>query len=327
MEVRIVKSFKIFSIAVVLLGYTVAASAQTLQDVTEARNKGVELMSGGDLNGAIRELEKCVELSKQVGEEAEEHLIAAQGALPNLYLQNAGKISDAKDYDAALKAFNETIAAAERYNNPDIKGKAEKALPDVYLAMGLASYQAKNYEAAIKAFDEAIQRNPELIRAYFTKGASYQMLKDEPNMVESYRATIEKGGDSSPYAKQAKGSLTKYFYNQGIVALQGKKTDDAVAAFTKAVEADDTNGDAYYRLSSCYNDKKQYDNAISNAEKALELKAGAGDAALAGIYFVLGHAYLAKKDNGKACENFKKAQHGPYADNAKYQIETVLKCK
>lgn len=321
------KYFKLLSVAVMLFGLTVAASAQTLQDVTEARNKGVELMSGGDLDGAIKELEKCVELSKQVGEDAEVHQLAAEGALPNLYLQRASKVLDTKDYQAALNAFNETVAAAEKYSNPDVKEKAESAMPNIYLAMGLADFQAKNYEGAIKAFDEAINRDPGLIRAYFTKGASYQMLKDEANMVDSYNLTIEKGGESNPYAKQAKSSLTKYFFNQGIVALQGKKTDDAIAAFTKAVEADDTNGDAFFRLASCYNDKKQYDNAITNAEKALELKAGAGDTALAGIYFVMGNAYMAKNNNAKACESFKKAQHGPYAENAKYQIETVLKCK
>ena len=58
---------KLLSVALVLFGFTVIGSAQTLQEVTEARNKGAELMAAGDMDGAITELEKCVDLAKKVG--------------------------------------------------------------------------------------------------------------------------------------------------------------------------------------------------------------------------------------------------------------------
>ena len=325
------KCIKLLSVAVVLFGCTVVGSAQTLQEVTEARNKGAELMAASDFDGAITELEKCVDLAKKVGEEADEHRLVAEGALPNLYLQKADKVTSTRDYPAALKALDDVVAAAEKYNNADVKAKAEKNIPQLYYAMGAADYSAKKYDDAVKNLDQAIARDPNMAGAYFIKGVCYQTLKDESKMAENYKLAIEKGtanGDASTTQK-AKGQLSKYYYNAGIVARKAQKWDDAIAAFTKTVDADDTYADAYYAMASCYNSKKGWDNAIANGEKALQLKsaAGADTKALDPIYYELGTAHAGKNDNGKACEYFKKVVNEPFLKGAKYQIETALKCK
>ncbi len=323
------KCFKLLSVAAALVGFTVIGSAQTLQEVTETYNKASELLAKDDVNGVITELEKCVDLAKKVGAEADEIRLKAEGALPNLYLQKADKVLDTKNYPAALKAFEEAVAASEKYNNPDIKEKAESPIPQVYLAIGTGAYQADNIDEAIKNLDQATTLNPDLAKAYFIKGATYQKQKNDAKMVENYQLAMTKGeatGDNAT-AKSAKSALSRYYYNNGINAMKQKKFTDAVAEFTKTVEADDTFADAYYRLASCYNNNKSWDNAITNAEKALQLKAGADAKALDGIYYELGTAYAGKKDNGKACDAFKKVTSEPYLKAAKYQIETALKCK
>ena len=38
-------------------------------------------------------------------------------------------------------------------------------------------------------------------------------------------------------------------------------------------------------------------------------------------------AYQAKQENDSACENYKKAMGGKYLENAKYQVEHILKCQ
>ena len=325
------KCIKLLSVVVVLFGCTVVGLAQTLQEVTEARNKGAELMAANDLDGAITELEKCVDLAKKVGEEADEHRLVAEGALPNLYLQKADKVTSTKDYPAALKALDATVAAAEKYNNADVKAKAEKNIPQLYYAMGAADYSAKKYDEAVKNLDQAIARDPNMAGAYFIKGVCFQTLKDEAKMDENYKLAIEKGtanGDAST-AQKAKTQLSKYYYNAGIVARKAQKWDDAIAAFTKTVDADDSYADAFYAMASCYNSKKGWDNAITNGEKALQLKSAAGADAktLDPIYYELGTAFAGKKDDGKACEYFKKVVNEPFLKGAKYQIETALKCK
>jgi tetratricopeptide (TPR) repeat protein len=318
------------SVAVVLFGATVITSAQTLQEVVEARNKGSELMAAKDLDGAIAELEKCVDLAKKVGgDDAEEHQIVAESVLPNLYLTKANNISATRDYPATIKALEVAASAAEKYNNADVKGKAEKAIAPIYLAMGQADFQAQKFNEAIQNLDQVIARDPNNVNAYFIKGACFQQLKDEAKMDESYKLAIEKGtaNNDATTVQRAKTQLINYYNNAGATAQRTQKWDDAIAAFSKTVEVDDKNDAAYYSLSSCYNSKKSWDNAISNGQKALELRSGGDAKALDGIYYQLGTAYAGKSDTGKACEYFKKVANDPFLAGAKYQVETALKCK
>ncbi|GHT23063.1 hypothetical protein FACS189430_05780 [Bacteroidia bacterium] len=309
--------------AVATFGY--AGYAQTLEEAVEARNKGAELMAGGNIEEAIAELEKCINISQKVGAEADEHKEVAELAIPGLYLQKANKLVTAKEYEAAVKALEETIAVAAKYKNEDVKAKAEKPLTDVYYAIGLSAFTKKDMPAAIQNLDMVNARDADYAKAYYVKGAIYQQQQNEAKMVENFKLAIEKaevGGDKST-EKNAKGALSKYFFNKGIVALQKKTYDAAITAFNQAIEADDSNADAYFRLASSYNAKKNYDKAIENANKALAIKTTDND----GIYFELGNAYLAKKENTKACEAFKNVKAEPYAANAKHQREVVLKCK
>jgi len=323
------KSIRLLSIVAVLLGSTLFCSAQTLQEVIEARNKGSELMAAKDLDGAITELEKCVELAKKVGGDAEEHQIVAESVIPSLYLQKATNINATKDYPATVKALQATVAAAEKYNNADIKEKAEKTLPQVFYAMGIADFQAQKFTEAIQNLDQAIAYDPALAGAYYIRGASYQSLKDESKMDENYKLAIEKGNaiNDARTVQNAKTQLTRYYNNAGATAQRTQKWDDAIAAFKKTVEVDPENSDAYYSLSSCYNSKKNWNDAISSGEKALELRSGGDPKALDGVYYQLGTAYAGKNDTAKACENFKKVANEPFLAGAKYQIETALKCK
>jgi tetratricopeptide (TPR) repeat protein len=302
-----------------------ASYAQTMEESVEARNKGAELMANGDINGAIAALEKCVEISKNVGEEADENRIVAEAALPGLYLQKADKVLSTRDYEAALKAFEEVLAVAEKYKNDAVKEKVEKPMTEVYYVIGATAFQKNDIAAALENLDIAITRDPDHAKSYYIKGVVYQKQGDEDKMAENYKSAIEKAdaGNDRNTSKNAKSALSKYYYNKGIGALQKKSYDDAVAAFNQATEVDDAFADAYFRMATCYNAKKDYDKAIVNAEKALSLKTAEKD----GIYFELGNAYMAKKDNANACEAFKQVQADPYAANAKHQREVVLKCK
>ena len=317
-------SFKLMSIVVALIGITVVTSAQTLQEVTEAYNKGAELMAAKDLDGAIAELEKCVELAQKVGDDAVELQVVAESALPGLYFQKATNFYTARDFQATLQALETTVAAAEKYQSKDVKERAEKTIPQVYLALGNADYQAQKYEDAIKNYEQVIARDPNNAGAYYRKGVCHQNLKDEAQMEESYKLAIEKGtaANDAQSVQGAKTALTRYFYNIGITARRAQKWDEAIVAFTKTLEADESYFDAYYALASCYNNKKSFDNAIAACEKALQIKTDGLD----GVYYELGTAYAGKNNNAKACEYFKKVGEGPFLAGAKYQIETALKC-
>jgi tetratricopeptide (TPR) repeat protein len=299
--------------------------AQTMEESVEARNKGAELMANGDIEGAITALEKCVEISKNVGSEADENRTVAEAALPGLYLQKADNVLSTKNYSAALKAFEEVLVVADKYKNNAIKEKVEKPMTEIYYVIGATAFQKNDIAEALKNLDIAISRDPDHAKSYYIKGVVYQKQGDEDKMAENYKSAIEKADANNDRntSKNAKSTLSKYYFNKGISALQKKSYDAAITAFNQTVEVDDAFADAYFRLATCYNAKKDYDKAIANAEKALSIKTTDKD----GIYFELGNAYMAKKDNGNACEAFKQVKADPYAANAKHQREVVLKCK
>jgi tetratricopeptide (TPR) repeat protein len=318
------KDFKLL-VMMGLLGFASATSAQTLEEVVEARNKGSELMSSKNFDGAIAELEKCIELSKKVGDDANEHREVAEMALPALYLQKANEILSTRDYEATLKALNETIAVAEKYQNTDVKEKAEKPLANVYYAIGATALQKNDFATAINNLDEATKHDSNNAKAYFLKGQAYQKQQNEASMSENYKLAMEKGdaGNDKNTVKNAKNALTAYFYNKGITAFQAKKYDDAISLLSQSLEADESFANAYLPLISCYESKKDWNQIIKNSEEALKLDGIDKDA----LNYKVGTAYKEIKDNGKACEAFKQIKSGAYLANAKYQIEQVLKCK
>ena len=322
------KCIKLLSIVVVLFGFIKIGSAQTMEDVVNAQTKGRNLMADGNLDEAIAEFERCIEIAIQVGEEAEFIQVEIESALPNLYFQKVSKIPRT-EFQALLEAFNATVEVAVKYNDTRTKENAERQIPPIYYAIGLAAYSSQNYEGAIENFDEAIARNPNIAGAYFIKGLICETItKDEHCMDENYKLAIEKGkefrtlvADNAQRSQAAQQRLRTYHYNSGVSALRTQKWDDAIVSFTKSLEADDNNFEALLGMVLSYNGKKSWDDAIAYSEKALQIRENAYE-----VFYELGLSYKGKNDKAKACENLRKVTSGPRLENAKHEINVVLKC-
>ena len=85
------------------------------------------------------------------------------------------------------------------------------------------------------------------------------------------------------------------YLQRGITAYQGKKLDDSIAYYTKAIELDPRNvsiaAPAYYNRGLVYYDKKEVELAIADYTRAIELNPNF-DAA----YFTRGLAYYNRKE-------------------------------
>ena len=79
-------------------------------------------------------------------------------------------------------------------------------------------------------------------------------------------------------------------------------------------------------LALVYNGQSKWDNAIESCNKALTFFKGEETTKDAKIYYELGNAYKGKGDTNAACEAYKKAAKGDYAEHANYEIEHTLKC-
>jgi len=300
-------------------------------------------MAAGDFEAAILELEKSIELSEQIGDDALELQVVAENALPSLYFQKAQNFLKAKDFSSTLRVLESTIVAAEKVNNSDIKERAERQLPVVYLSIGneLRSQSPPNFDEAIANFDKVISLNPDLAQSYFLKGVCYESMRNEPDMDENYKLAIEKGREFSDVqtSRQAQERLRNYHRNAGArfsneaQTMQNNKRpqrdidakfNEAIVSFNKAIEADERDFDSYRGLLTSFNGIRRWDDAIISGEKAIEIRdSGTGVDA---VWFGLGVAYAEKKNNAKACECFKNVR----AENLRKAVSdwnNILKCK
>ena len=84
--------------------------------------------------------------------------------------------------------------------------------------------------------------------------------------------------------------------------LRYSQYDEAVEVLTKAIKYDKNNYEAYYYRGCAQVNAKRYEEALTDFEKAVELKPDYADA-----YFNMGRTYYLQQNEDKACEYYKLA--------------------
>jgi len=315
--------FLIIVSAFILVPFT--GISQTNNDAISAYNEGAQLIKS-DPAGAILAFNKCIKLCDAVGAEAEDTRVLAETQLPGLHYKIAMESYKQKKIEEAIEKFKETEEIAEKFNNSSIQAKASKVIPQLYMVLG-NSLMKQNPQEALKNLDKAVELNPNLAKVYLSKGLIYKGLGDEANMKVSLSKTIEVGFASNDIktANTAEQVLRTYFFNKAVTSLQAGNMAEAEAGFKSSVEFGSKDPTVYFQLGKIYNTNKQYELAIKTLKRAEEFENG-GDVERAGIFYEMGNAYIGMDNNSEACNAFKKALFGDYAEGAKYQIEEVLKC-
>ena len=299
--------------------------SQTNNDAISAYNEGAQLIKS-DPAGAIEAFNKCIKLCDAVGDEAEETRVLAETQLPGLYYKIAMESYKQKKIEEAIERFIETEELAKKYDNSSIQAKANKIVPQLYMVLG-NSLMKQNPQEALENLNKAVELNPNMAKAYLSKGLIYKGLGDEANMKISLSKTMEVGFASNDIktANTAEQVLRTFYFNKAVTSLQAGNMAEAEAGFKSAIEYGSENPTVYFQLGKIYNSSKQYELAIKTLKRAEEFEKG-GDVEKAGIFYVMGNSYIGLGNNIEACNAFKKALFGDYAEGAKYQIEEVLKC-
>ena len=234
-------------------------SIENKSDFTDAYiNRGLVKNELKDYEGSLKDYNKAIELDSKCA----------------LAYNNRGYTkAKMQDYKGALSDYNKAILL-----NPNLKialdNKAklllEVCLEDdpqftekYYLSLGISNINQGNFEEALVNLNEVIKHNANSDIAYFYKGVTYHNMCKDDEAIINYTKSIELN----------KNMIDAYF-NRGQL-LYKTNPKEALDDFVSAVALDPKFIDAYYSIAAIQKTLGQYQDAIKNLDKILEIEPNA----------------------------------------------------
>jgi len=146
--------------------------------------------------------------------------------------------SRANDYDTAIAKFQEAIGL----------------LPncfDCYYNIGQANTQKKDYAKAEEAFKKAIELKADYADAYNGLATIYNAQKKFDEAAAASQKAIEVGAAAAGPGGAAGGGNVNALYNQGVIAWNAGKAEDAKLRFEEVLKADPNHAASHFQLGMC----------------------------------------------------------------------------
>ena len=271
--------------------------------------------------------EQAVLLADNVGEEAADLKERIVKILPGLYVKVAlNAYNDNKPAVEVIDAAKKAVAVAENYGSESNKANAEKILLQGYNKMGTDFFSQNDYENALLAFDSLLLINPGYANALYNRALIYLRQNDSDafeETIDTFLGGLEAGKDDERI-QQASTLALEYFRASGSQANQQDSLDKALVLLDKAAKYGDDK-DLFYYYADVYNKQENFEKGEEYAQKGLDMETGDAEAK-AKFYYQLAVAQAGKGNTSAACESFKNALYGPFAEASKAQ-RTNLKCQ
>ena len=185
---------------------------------------------------------------------------------------------------------------------------------DIAYFKGVKYYSGKDYQRALPNFEQAVRLNPYDGRILYALGTTYYYLDEYAKAEE--------------FLQRAKNYVQeKYIYkNLGMSYLKLEDNERAEAAFLQAIHLDSQFLGTYLDLAYFYADQQNYDQAIANWLKVLEINPDYSERYK--ILYNLGLMYQRKEMPYKALFYFRQAldsapKDGPHIENITKEIKRL----
>lgn len=321
---RISTNKKAAGIIILLLVSCSILRGQTRDELVKVYNAGAKTAQT-NVDSAIISFENVILMSEKIGQSADDLKQKAAQVLPGLYLKSASAMLTAKKPEADIvRTVKKALTAADKYGNASVKDNAGKMLSQAYGRMGTEFFKNKGYEKALVTFDSLLAINPEYLPAIYNKALIYRIQNNSEALeqtVDLYLGKLQPGDEK---ANQASRMALEYFRLAGSKAIQANQLDNALIMLNKAAKYGEDK-DLFYYFADLYNKQKDFDKGAEFAQKGLALEKGNSDLK-AKYFYQLAVAQAAKGQNAEACESFKNAMYGAFAEASKAQ-RTNLKCQ
>lgn len=195
---------------------------------------------------------------------------------------------DAAKVVAIKKLFDEGVAASRTADQAALAGDLEAArvsrdgalakfteaatvMPtcfDCYYNIGYAYAQKKEYDKAEEAFKKAIELKADYVEAYNGLATIYNAQKrfDDAQAASQKAAALATASGSA-----GGGGGVDALYNQGVIAWNAGKAEDAKKAFEEALKADPKHANSHYQLAMCQINLGKLPEAVAEFESYMQL--------------------------------------------------------
>jgi tetratricopeptide (TPR) repeat protein len=183
-----------------------------------------------------------------------------------------------------------------------LKAQAAQSPNDavVRVRLGEALAAAGRPQEAIEQLNAALKIDPKHTGAYLDLG-QLAAGQNRPVEAERYFKKVIELTDGSTY-EAVNQRREQAFYNLGMLALNQKKYEDAVANYKAALRIRNDASDTYYYLSRALYKTGEVDGAIQSVESALAFDPNFGPA-----HYFLGELYMSKGDKVNASFEYHRA--------------------
>lgn len=334
--------FTVFTllIGVVLSGVSAEAFAQDRRTAVQSYNKALELVQNNEFDQAINMYNQAIAQAREAidnGEEAADIVEMVEERLPQVYFRMAGveyneyqQNKTVENIDEAIQAFQTAADRALEYDSEQFAAKSENVVTQLYYLKSALLFQQGEFDQALTAVDEAIDRNSNYAEAYYQKGLI--LNKIDENNLEEFLTEMDRAisaadaTGNSGVAEKARERAADELVFRGSEEIENENYDQAITLLEGALGYNDQSADAYYRLAEAANQQSRFNEALENANRALELESG-GTNSKAKIYFEIGLAYKNLGNRSQACQAFQNAAYGSFKSNAEYEMEHELECE
>ena len=156
------------------------------------------------------------------------------------------------EYEQALTVFNAALELDDQQ-------------PALWANVGNTHSKLNQNEQAVEAYQKAIDLAPEDPTLYQNMGGLYASMGD----TEKARELYQKAVSLSAYGDPRDAAVN--YYNMGVTFINSGKSEEAIEALTKALEADPGYAEAHYQLGISMLGTGQMEESAEHLKKYLEL--------------------------------------------------------
>lgn len=165
----------------------------------------------------------------------------AAPAVPTQSLEQAKQLADAGKHQEAIEMYRQYLA------------KDPKGNPAVYYYLGKSLFETGDDAASEQAFRQGLEIKPDLKGAHFFLGNLYLRQAEDPTEEQEAAAKAAAEYESEALLSPDNDSVA---YNLGLACMKSGQADRALAALEKAVAINPAKSEAYLKMASIYEDRK-----------------------------------------------------------------------